>query len=178
VDLTIHRLFLASLDLQFREEAQKWCTELGARFPQSYRSTECRLWLYALPASTKPNMQEVWKTYDEYVKASPANVQEFDKLKGKMIVGLAFLRAGFPDSAKAIAESEQGDPQVDPRGETTNLAAIIYAQAGDKDTAIELITKWFAANPQQRATAANDKAWWLRDLRSDPRYKALVKASN
>jgi TolB-like protein len=177
-DLTIHRLFLASLDLQMREEADKWCTELRARFPQSYRSTECKLWLYALPTSTKPDMQEVWRTYDEYVKVSPANVQEFDKLKGKMIVGLAYLRAGLPDSAKALAESAQGDPQVDPRGETTNLAAIIYAQAGDKDTAIDLITKWFAANPQQRATAANDKAWWLRDLRSDPRYKALVKSSN
>ena len=177
-DLTIHRLFLASLDLQSREEADKWCTELRARFPQSYRSTECKLWLYALPTSTKPNMQEVWKTYDEYVRVSPPNVQEFDKLKGKMIVGLAYLRAGLPDSAKALAESAQGDPQIDPRRETTNLAAIIYAQAGDKDTAIRLITKWFAANPQQRATASNDDAWWLRDLRSDPRYKALVKSSN
>jgi tetratricopeptide (TPR) repeat protein len=160
------------------EEAQKWCTELRTRFPQSYRSVECKLWLYALPAEKKPDMAEVWKTYDEYVKASPANLQEFDKLKGKMMVGIAYLRAGMPDSAKAIAASSQGDPSVDPRGETVNLAAIIYAQAGDKDKAISLATRWFAANPNQRATAANDNAWWFRDIRDDPRYKALIKSSN
>jgi tetratricopeptide (TPR) repeat protein len=178
VEATILRLFLASLDLQYREEAEKWCTELRSRFPQSYRATECKLWLYALPAAEKPNMRDVWATYEEYVKVSPANVQEFDKLKGKMMVGLAYVRAGQLDSAKAIAESAQGDPQIDPRGETTNLAAIIYTQSGDKDSALELIAKWFAANPQQRGVAANDKAWWLKDLRSDPRYKALVKGSS
>jgi hypothetical protein len=32
-------------------------------------------------------MTEVWKTYDEYIKVSPANDQEFNKLKGKMMVG-------------------------------------------------------------------------------------------
>jgi eukaryotic-like serine/threonine-protein kinase len=179
VDATILRLFLASLDMQMSEEAQKWCTELRTRFPQSYRSVECKLWLYALPDDyKKPNMAEVWKTYDEYVKASPANLQEFDKLKGKMMVGIAYLRAGMPDSAKAIAASAQGDPQVDPRGETVNLAAIIYSQAGDKDKALSLVSRWFAANPQQRGTAANDNAWWFKDLRDDPRYKALLKSSN
>jgi serine/threonine-protein kinase len=178
VDATILRLFLASLDMQMADEAQKWCTELRTRFPQSYRSVECKLWLYALPAEKKPDMAEVWRTYDEYVKVSPANLQEFDKLKGKMMVGIAYLRAGMPDSAKAIAASSQGDPSVDPRGETVNLAAIIYAQAGDKDKAISLAKRWFAANPNQRATAANDNAWWFKDIRDDPRYKALIKSSN
>ena len=178
VEATVRRLYLSSLDLQNREEADKWCTVYRARFPKSYRGTECKLWLYTLPAAEKPNMAEVWKTYDEYVKVSPANVQEFDKLKGKMMVGLALVRAGQLDSAKAIAESAQGDPQVDPRRETVNLAAIIYAQSGDKDKAIDLIAKWFAANPQQRAVAANDDAWWFENIRQEPRYKALVKPSN
>ena len=151
-------MFLASLDLQIREEAEKWCTRASNAFPRSNCAlVECRLWLYALPADTKPNMSDVWKTYDEYVKVSPANVQDFDKLKGKMMVGLAMLRAGLPDSAKAIAASSQGDPQIDPRGETINLAAIIYAQAGDKNKAIDLMARWYAANPQQRAVAANDQ---------------------
>jgi tetratricopeptide (TPR) repeat protein len=134
--------------------------------------------LYTLPASQKPDMREVWKTYEEYAKVSPATVQEFNKLKGKLLVGLAFLRAGFPDSAKALAELNQGDPQVDPRAELSYYASIVYAQAGDKDTAIDLFAKYLAANPQQRAFAGNDKSWWLKDLRSDPRYKALVTGSN
>jgi TolB-like protein len=180
VDATILRLFLASLELQSREEGEKWCTELRTRFPQNYRSVECKLWLYALPnEDKKPDMKEVWQTYNEFVQAVPENAKEFNKLKGKMMVGIAFLRAGMPDSAKAIAASAQGDPQVDPRRETINLAAIIYAQAGDKNKAIDLMAGWYAANPQQRAIAAkNDQGWWFRDIRSEPRYQALLKGSN
>jgi serine/threonine-protein kinase len=178
VDVTIQRAFIASLNLGFRDEAEKWCAEGKARFPQSFRFIECKLWLYGLPASKPPEMAEVWSTYDAYVKASPANLQEMDKLKGKMMVALALVRANQVDSAKALAEASQGDPQVDPRGELTNLAAVVYAQAGDKDKAIQLLAKFLAANPQQQAVAANDQSVWMKDLRSDPRYKALVKGSN
>jgi len=178
VDKTILRLFLASLDLGIRPEAERWCTEGRTRFPQSYRFTECKLWLYALPAPTPPNMAEVWKTYDEYVAASPANVQEFDKLKGKMMVALALVRAGQMDSAASLAKASEGDPQIDPTGELTNYASIVFAQSGHKDAAIALVARFLAANPQQRAFAAKDESWWLKDLRSDPRYQALLKGAN
>jgi eukaryotic-like serine/threonine-protein kinase len=174
VDRTIYRIFTTSLDLGLRPEATKWCNEGQSRFPGAYRFVQCRLWLYALPGP-KPDMAEVWKTYDEFVEASPADAQEFDKLKGKLMVGLAFLRAGQPDSAKALAAANQGDSNVDPSGDLTNIAAIIYEQAGDRDTALELTAKWLAINPQQRAFAAKDKSWWAENLRKDPRYTALVK---
>lgn len=178
VDKTILRLFLASLDLGIRPEAERWCTEGRTRFPKSYRFTECKLWLYSLPAPTPPNMADVWKTYDEYVGASPTNVQPFDKLKGKMMVALALVRAGQMDSAQSLAKSAEGDPQIDPTGELTNLASIVFAQSGHKDAAIDLVARFLAANPQQRAFAAKDESWWLKDLRSDPRYQALLKGAN
>ena len=178
VDKTILRLFLVSLDLGIRSEADRWCTEGRTRFPQSYRFTECKLWLYALPAPSPPNIAEAWTTYDQYVKASPANVQDFDKLKGKMMVALALVRANAMDSARALAKSAEGDPQIDPTGELTNLASIVYAQSGSKDTAIDLVARYLAANPQQRAFAAKDQSWWFKDLRSDPRYQALIKETD
>jgi tetratricopeptide (TPR) repeat protein len=177
VEATLLRLFLASLDLELRGEAEKWCAQLGSRFPTNYRAVECRLWLYALPAVRKPTMAEVWRAYDAYVNASPANLREFDRHKGRMMVGIAYLRAGLADSAKAIAASSVADPQIDPQRETVNLAAIIYAQSGDKERAISLLAQWYAANPQQRSSGAKDQAWWLEDLRSDPRYQALVKGA-
>jgi serine/threonine-protein kinase len=175
VDKTILRLFFASLDMNAPTEAAKWCNEGRSRFPQNYLFTECKLWLYALPVGTPPDMRDVWATYDEYVKVSPSNVQEFDKLKGKMIVALALVRAGMKDSAEAMAAANQGDAQIDPGGELTNLAINVYAQSGNKDKALDLIARFLATNPQQRESAANDKSWWLKDLRSDPRYQALVK---
>ena len=91
------------------------------------------------------------------------------------MMGIAFVRANQLDSAKAIAETEQGDPSIDPRGELAYLGAIIFAQAGEPDKAIALIARNLAQNPHQRATAANDQSWWLRSLRSNPKYQALVK---
>ena len=178
VETTIQRAFTASLNLGIRDEAEKWCNQGQVRFPKDYRFIECKLYLYGLPASKPPDMAEVWRTYDEYVKAVPANLQELDKLKGKMMAALALVRANQIDSAKALAEASQGDPQVDPRGELTNFAAIVFAQAGDKDKALDFLARYLAANPQQQAFAANDNSWWMKDLRSDPRYKALVKGSN
>ena len=178
VDITIQRAFLASLNLGMRDEAEKWCREGQNRFPQSFRFVECKLYLYALPGPQPPDIAEAWTTYEEYVKASPANLQEMNKLRGKLIVAIALVRTKQLDSAKSLATASMGDPQIDPRGELTNLAAIVYTQAGDKEAALDLVARFLAANPQQQAFAANDNSWWLKDLRSEPRYKALVKGSN
>ena len=102
-------------------------------------------------------MEEVWKTYDEYVKVSPANVQEFDKLKGKMMVGIAFLRAGMPDSAKAHrrigAGRSEGRPAAgDDQSRRDHLRSGRRQEQGDRPHASGI-----AANPQQRALAATDK---------------------
>jgi serine/threonine-protein kinase len=179
VDKTILRLFFASLDMNARTEAEKWCNEGQSRFPLNYHFTECKLWLYALPnGQVKPDMHEVWATYDKYIEMSPAIVQEFDKLKGKMIAALALVQAGMKDSAEALATANQGDSQIDPNGELTNLAINVYALSGNKDKALDLIARFLATNPQQRESAAKDRSWWLESLRSDPRYQALVKKPN
>jgi hypothetical protein len=45
---------------------------------------------------------------------------------------------------------------------------------GEKDEAIRLLSTYLAANPQFRESMARDQSWWFRELRSDPRYQALV----
>ena len=178
VDRTVHRLVQTSLDLEDVTEAKKWCDVGRSRFPENYRFSECQLWLYAMPSPTAPNIADAWAKYDEVVKNTPETLKRFISLKGKMIVALALVRANQLDSAKALAAASQGDKVLDPRGELTNLAVIVYAQSGDKDTAQNLYAKYLAANPAQPAFAARDDAWWLRDLRTDPRWKKLVGAAN
>ena len=173
VDKTIWRLFQSSLDLNERTEADKWCATGQKRFPDNYRFTECRLWLFTLEGK-KPNVDSLWSAYHAYVTRSPANLQSFDSLKGGMITAIGLIRAGLPDSARAVAVRARGTPQIDPAGELTYLEAIVRAQVGDKDDAIRLITRFLAANPQQRAFAGHDESWWLDNLRDDPRYRALV----
>ena len=66
---------------------------------------------------------------------------------------------------------------MDPRMELANLAAIIYTQTGDNDTALQYFAKQLAANPQQRPFAPNNRTWWFDNLRKDPRYQAMVKVN-
>jgi eukaryotic-like serine/threonine-protein kinase len=173
VDKTIWRLFQNSLALGDRIEAEKWCNVGRERLPDNSRFTECRLWLYAMEGP-KPNVDSVWAAYRELVKRSPASRRQLDSLTGGMGVAAALVRAGLPDSARAVATRSRGNSQVDPGSELVDLEAKVRAQLGDKADAIKLMTRFFAANPQQRAFAKNDESWWWKSLRDDPQFKALV----
>jgi serine/threonine-protein kinase len=173
VDVTISRLFAASLDLNIPTEARNWCEEGRRRFPGNYRFAACRLQLYSLKTGTKPDIPDVWLAHEEYVKASPPNRQQFDELKGRMFVAMALLRADLPDSARAVAKSARGDPQVDPQGELLYYEAIIHAQSGGTAEAIRLLRRYVALNPSVREYWLQDESWWFDDIRDEPAYKAL-----
>jgi hypothetical protein len=95
-----------------------------------------------------------------------------------LLVALALVQAGLPDSAKSLADASQGDAQVDQLRDLANLAAIVHAQAGDIDKALDYLAKFLAANPQARAFQANNNSEWFKPIRNDPRYKAMVGKTN
>ncbi|MFN8583319.1 MAG: hypothetical protein U0163_20380, partial [Gemmatimonadaceae bacterium] len=172
-DKTLYRLVMTSLDLGSRTEAARWCKTGGERFPSNFRFSECRLWLLAMEGQT-PRADSIWAAYDAYVKASPPNLVEFDQHKGKMIAAIALVRAGLADSARRVSASARGTSQLDPTGELIQLEAFFRAQAGDKTEAIDLLSRYLALFPQQRASAQHDESWWLNPIRDDPRYKSLI----
>ena len=102
--------------------------------------------------------------------------KKFNELKGGMLVALGLVRAGLPDSARAVAGRSRGNPQVDAASELILYEAHFRSQVGDKDDAIRLLTKFFANNPTQRAFAKEDDSCWWDPIREDPRYKALVSS--
>jgi serine/threonine protein kinase/DNA-binding SARP family transcriptional activator/tetratricopeptide (TPR) repeat protein len=173
IDLTISRLFSMSLDMDYPDQARKWCVEGFGRYPNHYRSADCRLSLHTL-RDAKPDMAEVWKDYSAFLAMSPPLLRDFNARRGRMLVALAAVRAGLPDSARHLAVTSLADSTVDPRHQLMSLAAIVHEQLGDRDKAIEMMSRILEAAPHQRAAMATDKSWWLRDLRSDPRFQALV----
>ncbi len=172
-DKTLYRLVMTSLDLGNHTEVAKWCAVGRERFPDNFRFSECRLWLLTMPGQ-KPAVDSIWAAVDAYVKASPANLTEFDRHKGGMIAAIALIRAGLPDSARRMMVASRAPSQLDPTSELTQLEAFARAQVGDKEDAIRLLTKYLANNPQQRALAQHDESWWLDPIREDPRYKSLI----
>jgi eukaryotic-like serine/threonine-protein kinase len=178
VDRTIYRLFGAALDLGEPKEADRWCAEGNRRFPQNFLFTECKLLLLGMRGGAKPMPDSIWALRDSVVAAAPPNRKAFFELKSKILAALALVQAGLPDSAKRVAEANQGDSEVDPLKDLANLAAIVFAQAGDTDKALEYLAKYLSANPQARAFQAKNNSEWFKPIRNDPRYTALVGKTN
>jgi serine/threonine protein kinase/tetratricopeptide (TPR) repeat protein len=173
IDRTIWRLFQNSMELNDRTEAEKWCSIGRQRVPNNFRFTECKLWMFSF-AGIKPSPDSIWAAYKEFVDRSPANVKEFNKLKGGMLAGLGLFRAGLTDSAKSVVSRSRGNPQIDAASALLIYEAHFRSQIGDKNDAIRLLTDFYAKSPQQHAVAKDDHSWWWDPIRDDPRYKSLV----
>ena len=70
--------------------------------PDNFRFTECKLWLFALQGQ-KPSVDSIWSAYHDFLDKAPANTKEFNTLKGGLLAALGLVRAGLPDSARAMA---------------------------------------------------------------------------
>jgi TolB-like protein len=172
-NVTLWRLFTTSYDLEDAVEAKRWCDVGLERFPKDYRFAECQLWLPELKA-IKPDIPAAWKALDAYVELSPPSMRPFNRLLGQMRVAIALARAGLADSARSVARRSEGDPNIDSNRNLAELAVHVYLILGDKDAALNQLSIFLAANPQQRELYAKDESWQFRDLRSDPRYVALM----
>lgn len=172
-NVTILRLFQASLDLEDGQEAQKWCEIGRRRFSEDFRFRECQVWQYALKDKT-PNIDRAWKLCGEVSERSPPGVREFNDPRCRIIVGMALVRAGLADSARAVLLAARTGVDVDPIRELAMFEAIPRSWLGDMDEAINLMATFLAANPGQVEAYASDRTWWFEELRQDPRYTDLL----
>jgi TolB-like protein len=172
---TLWRLTSTSIDLDAGTQARKWCAEGAARFPEDFHFAECKLWLYTLrDQDPKPTADQIWKAYRDYVQANKVDKPAYVEKRGGMIAGIALIRAGLIDSARAVIGRSQAPESVDPGGDLMYFEVLARAQLGEKDKALALLGKFFASHPQQRQYAAGEDSWWLESLKDEPRYKALV----
>jgi eukaryotic-like serine/threonine-protein kinase len=174
-DKVIFRLFSSSLDLEDRAEARYWCGEGYRRFPSDPLFTECQLEQFALKGEP-PDIGRAWRLARECERLAPGDQRELQRLRARMFVAMALVRAALPDSARAIAAGAEGDSAVDPDGELVFLHAAVQTMLGDRNAAFRVLARYFTADPRRRFHLAKDDTWWLRDLRSDSRWKQLIGA--
>ncbi len=173
-NLTLWRLFSASIDLGDGVEATSWCREGLRRFPDDFRFRECEIQLYALPGQT-PDIDHAWQICDELVQLSPLGRRAFDEKRCQVFVGMALVRAGLADSARAVLLRARAGPELDPVRELSLFEAMARSWLGDMDEAFELLAEHLAANPGQVESIGKDVNWWIEDLRDDPRFEALLQ---
>lgn len=171
--MTLWRLFQASLDLEDAIESERWCREGQERYGDDPRFIECQLWLFTLKGQP-PDIDRAWTLLGQYEQAWSPGEREFRRRYGQMIAAMALARAGLPDSARRVAVGARAGTDIDPTRDLAYLEAIVHNLVGDTDEAVRLLNTYYAANPQLRAFLSRDETWWFRNLREDPRYKALA----
>jgi eukaryotic-like serine/threonine-protein kinase len=171
---TIWRLFQTSLELEQTAEARRWCREGERRFPEYFRFTECRLWLFALK-DQKAEIDQLWRFYGRYLEVNPPNAV-FARHYGLMLVAIGLARAGLRDSSVSTVLRARADSTVDQTRDLALLEAIARTLLGDRDEALRQLDVYYTANPHLRASMVQDRSWWWRDLRQDPRYWEVIGA--
>ncbi len=174
-NVTVARLFATSYMLDDPVEAKHWCEEGQRRFPQDYRFADCQLTYYSMKGATQ-NIAEGWRMVDKYTELSPPSLRPLNRLLGQMRMAIALARSGLADSARHVAERSRGDATVDSGRELPQLEAMARMLIGDKDEAFKQFSIYLASNPQVLESLDKDDNWEFRELRSDPRFIALLKA--
>src|SRR5690349_14807401 len=172
----LYRLFIGSLDLEQFSQADRWCTEETRRFPRDYRSPQCQLLLMATPVRAA-DVGRAWQLVALLDTVTPPQFRPYLRLESRLRAGGVIARAGLKDSARHVFDRVRAasTPSADPGQELLAIEAYERTLLGDRDEAIALLTRYSAANPGH-FERGKDISWWWRDLKDDPRFKALVGA--
>jgi TolB-like protein len=172
-NLTLWRLFSASLDLQDRVESRRWCDEGARRFPNDQRFVRCQVRVLALPGST-PDVDSVWQLHQRVLELAGAGRREFDDHEGRMWIAMALVRAEMPDSARAVARAARASPEIDPIRDLAYFESIVHTWLGDYDEAVRLLGLYLAANPGTTIESVEELGWWWESLRGTPQLRRLL----
>jgi eukaryotic-like serine/threonine-protein kinase len=169
----MYRLFSMSVDLEDPAGADRWCKEGRRRFPKDAYFTECQFEQMAIPGQP-PDVAKAWQYLEEDVALWPPSDRDFRRRRDQLLVSFVLLNAGLRDSADRVALRSRADATVDPNRELIYFEAALRNRMGDRDESLRLLAQYFAANPQDRMTLANDASWWWHGVHEDPRFKQLV----
>lgn len=154
------------------DDAIRWCDLGRQRHPGAQHFVLCRLYLLASVDSLDPSVDRGWSLADSLTALADEDRRSAFATMGQLQAAKIAVRAGLPDSARAvlrrIADAHDGVPAF-----ASYDAAHARLLLGDRDEALRLLRRWVDyQGPQVAESLARD--WWFRPLYQDPGFQALV----
>lgn len=175
-DVVLWRLFTGSLELENFTKARQWCTEGSRRFPEDYRFVTCHLRMMSTPGG-EASADSAWRLLARQDSLTPEARFAFEHTRGLLTVGGVLARANLADSAKRVLNrtSAAVTPELDPTHELVATEAYMRVLTGEKDRAVDLLSRFAAANPEVLEGSTGEVQWWWRGLQDNPRFRRMMR---
>lgn len=180
-DRILMRLFWTSYDTGQFDEAEKWCATGESRFPSDYRFTACHLWLMLADSVSSKDISRAWSLVARWDSLAPPADRAFEGHLAQFVAAGVIGRAGrlkgpasLRDSANRVLLRARADASVDPHQELAGYEAIMRVQMGDLSTAIDLLKRYVALNPDHSFEIGGRLHWWWTDLKDQPGFQAVM----
>jgi tetratricopeptide (TPR) repeat protein len=162
-------IFLVALESEDHVAARHWCDELATRFGDTQTYPYCELYLLTSSPRATPDVDRAWRMAGLIVDRATEASRDIYSQAARMQVAKVLVRAGQPDSARAVVARTL--PDSVPAWATYDVAHF-HLLLGEDDSALDLLDRWTAYNPVRARRLAHD--WWFERLRGDPRFDRLV----
>jgi serine/threonine protein kinase len=173
-EIILDRLYYGSYDLAQFGEAQRWCAEMGRRFPKSYRAMDCQLWSLTSP-NADLDAERAWRLMRQADSLTPAPRLPYWSRMRQIIVASVVGRAGNRDSAEHMLErARTSDPAIDPSQELVGYEALARTMMGQDDEAMAILKRYVATHPEHSFKRNGMVHWWWRSLERRPDFQAVL----
>ena len=166
---TRHQMFYAALNAGDFETAAHQCYIGQERYPELVEFRNCELALLATEGAVEPDVARAWALVEEIrVRTAPEKRAFYESLSHPKVAAV-LARAGQSDSARAVLRQTR---VADPQPPVTYFRAHAYLLLGEKEQALNLLSRAVKQQPQYGAVAAKDP--WFESLRDHPRFHRIV----
>ncbi len=165
------RQCVTSLNLKEWNEVTNWCEKGYEEFPENDRFINAELVALAGPEGPAPDVEKAWRLHRAFLQFSPEH-KRADRIAGGLLhVAAVLVRAGLPDSARAVIAQARA-AELKPDKWNDYLEANVRLQLGEPEAAISLLGRFLDASPAQRDFIAGE--WWWEGLHDHPAWHNLM----
>jgi tetratricopeptide (TPR) repeat protein len=171
----IGQIVMQYYNAQSWSESWRWCREGIRRYPDDPAIMTYQLMLLAATTQPRENADSAWRVYRRLEQITPSATWPYASRNAQIWVAGALAQAGMKDSARRVLVRARTNTEIDPSRNLLGQEAIIRETTlGDRDEALRLIAEYLVSNPGHRAGLARSPTWWFKEMRLDPRWRALV----
>jgi eukaryotic-like serine/threonine-protein kinase len=164
--------FQATLRTERFDQARRWCQIGLEHWSDDVRLTECKLTIAGWTGGTAADAADAWRLLNGIEQRDSLHQLGASWNTRRYMVAAVLARAGLSDSARAVlAQIHAHDPNSRvPRKPPPFAEAYVRLLLGDRAGALAILTEW-----QRVAKDPNmGKHPWLKTLRGDPQFEAIV----